>query len=116
MLVNLEEYLAELKEQRLAIETQDNETEIAEKVAEFENKLRAEYAEKREISLNEKKIEIDVLERIVERETKKVVPEVEPVVDTAPVETTETSTAILFSETEPISVEDTSINNDFTDL
>lgn len=116
MLVNLEEYLVELKAQRVAIETQDCETEIRQKVDEFEAKVRAEYAEKREIALNEKKIEIDVLERIVEREAKKEVEKAEVVVDTAPVETAEATTTILFSETEPISVEETSINNDFTDL
>lgn len=116
MLVNLAEYLEELKEEKLAIETKDNELEIHQAVAEFETKLRAEYAEKRENDLKEKNIEIDVLERIVAREAKKEEEAKAALVDNAPVADEVSATDDLFAEQSPESVDSVSINNDFIGL
>jgi hypothetical protein len=71
MLIDLSTYLEELKNEKLEIETSNDEKAIKEAVAQYEAKIRAEYAEARASHLKEKEIEIDVLERIVAREAKK---------------------------------------------
>lgn len=71
MLIDLSTYLEELKNEKLEIETSNDEEAIKEAVAQYEAKIRQEYAEARASHLKEKEIEIDVLERIVAREAKK---------------------------------------------
>lgn len=71
MLIDLSTYLEELKNEKLEIETSNDEKAIKEAVEQYEAKIRAEYAEARASHLKEKEIEIDVLERIVAREAKK---------------------------------------------
>ncbi len=119
MLIDLSTYLEELKNEKLEIETSNDEEAIKEAVAQYEAKIRAEYAEARASHLKEKEIEIDVLERIVAREAKKEhVEEIAEEVGNAPAEPetvlVEEPTCVVCDEV--VTEENQSENNDLDDL
>lgn len=119
MFVDLSVYLEELKNDKLEIETSNDEQEIQRLLSEYEAKIRAEYAEAKAKRLSEKEIEIDVLERIIAREAKKSEEQIATqVVDNiAPVEPEVVPAYTEFTaEVASNSVESQSINNDFADL
>ena len=120
MYIDLSTYLEELKNEKLEIETSSDEEEIKRVVAEYEAKVREEYATARATKLNEKTIEIDVLERILAREAEKVANQsatTEVIDNLAPVEP---EVAAVNADVTPDfvaeNVESQSINNDFADL
>lgn len=120
MYIDLSTYLEELKNEKLEIETSSDEEEIKRVVAEYEAKVREEYATARATKLNEKTIEIDVLERILAREAEKVANQsatTEVIDNIAPVEP---EVAAVNDDVTPDfvaeNVESQSINNDFADL
>lgn len=80
MLVNLDEYLKNLKCEKEEIERKNDEDAIQEKVLEFEEKVRKEYAEEKARKLSEKAIQISVLEDIAakEREREEAIKNAEP--------------------------------------
>ena len=120
MFIDLSTYLEELKNEKLEIETSSDEEEIKRVVAEYEAKVREEYATARATKLNEKTIEIDVLERILAREAEKVANQgiVTEVIDNiAPVEPEVAAVnADVTADFAAENVESQSINSDFADL
>lgn len=68
MLVNLDEYLKTLKSEKEEIERKNDEDAIQEKVLEYEEKVRKEYADEKARKLSEKSIQISVLEDIAAKE------------------------------------------------
>lgn len=120
MLIDLSIYLEELKTQKLDIETSNDEEKIKELIAEYEAKVRAEFADEKARKLKEKEIEIDVLERIVAREAKKEEeqPKAEIVSTFAPAEhEADTVSTEFVAPTNDQSIEENQFeNNDFADL
>lgn len=72
MVERLKEFVISLETEKADIESADFEEVIKTKVADFENQVRAEFAEMRSKRIAEKEVEINVVNRLIETEEKRI--------------------------------------------
>ena len=71
MLEKLKEYREQFVNEKLEIETANDERYIAEKVQEYENQLRKTLAEERAKAVSDKQKEIEVIDKLIALEAEK---------------------------------------------
>lgn len=72
MVERLKEFVISLETEKADIESADFEEVIKTKVADFEKQVRAEFAEMRSKRIAEKEVEINVVNRLIETEEKRI--------------------------------------------